>query len=328
MMNFSNIIKRFGVVIILIPLIAAFSFLAPSFLTLNNFINIARQISMLTIVSIGMTLVLLAGGIDLSVGSQIAIIGVSVSLFIVKLNMHPFIACVFGLIITTFVGFFNGIVITFTGVAPLIATLAMQIILSGISYIICGGLPIYGLPNSVKIFAQGYLFRIIPIPVITMTIVVLVGVFLLNKTYPGRYIRALGSNEEAARLSGINVRLYRVMVYTICGFLSGLAGLIMLGRVSSGQPGAGKGMEMDVLTAVVLGGVSLAGGKGKISGAFIGILIIGVVSNGMSIMGIHEYYQNVIKGMVLLMAVIFDSLQFLNLGSKKNTAVAVENKAE
>jgi ribose/xylose/arabinose/galactoside ABC-type transport system permease subunit len=326
-MNFSDIIKKFGVVIILIPLIIAFSFLASSFLTLNNIINIARQISMLTMVSIGMTLVLLAGGIDLSVGSQIAIIGVSVSLFIVKLNIHPAAACMIGLFITTVVGFFNGVVITFTGVAPLIATLAMQIILSGISYIICGGLPVYGLPNSIKVFAQGYIFGIIPIPVIIMAVVVLLGVFLLNKTYPGRYIRALGSNEEAARLSGINVRFYRVMVYTICGLLSGLAGLIMLGRVSSGQPGAGKGMEMDVLTAVVLGGVSLSGGKGKISGAFIGILIIGVVSNGMSIMGIHDYYQSVIKGVVLLAAVIFDSLRFLNFGGRKNAAVS-ENKTK
>jgi ribose/xylose/arabinose/galactoside ABC-type transport system permease subunit len=222
-----------------------------------------------------------------------------------------------GLLLTTFVGFINGFLITFTKIAPLIATLAMQIILSGTSFIICGGMPVYGLPNSIKAFAQGYVAGVVPIPVITMLVVVLLGAFILNRTYPGRYIRAIGSNEEAARLSGVNVRFYRVLVYTICGFLAGLAGLILLGRVSSGQPSAGKGFEMDVLTAIVLGGVSVMGGSGKVSGAFLGVMIIGILSNGMSIMAINDYYQLVIKGIVLLFAVILDSLKFLSVKKKK-----------
>jgi ribose transport system permease protein len=301
----------------LLVLMIVFSIASPIFLSWKNILNIARQISMLSIVAVGMSFVLLAGGIDLSVGSQISIIGVAVSLMIVKLGMNPVMACILGLIMTTMIGFFNGFVITKTKIAPLIATLAMQTILQGVSYIICGGLPVYGLPKSIKVFAQGYIFGVIPIPVVIMLFIVAIGAFILNKTYLGRYFYAVGSNEEATRLSGINTDKIRIIVYTLCGLLSGMAGIIMLGRVSSGQPVAGVGYEMDVLTAIVLGGVSVSGGKGKISGAFIGVLIIGVLSNGMSILGIDEYYQLVIKGVVLLLAVIFDSLQLINSKKKK-----------
>jgi ribose transport system permease protein len=328
-MNFSVFIRKYGVIMMLAGLIIVFSILRGStFLTLNNFMNVARQVSMLTIVAVGMTMVLLAGGIDLSVGSQMAIISVSVALLIRDHNVSPFVACLLGLGLTTAVGFVNGMLITFTKIAPLIATLAMQIILSGTSYIMCGGMPVYGLPASIKTMAQGYVFGIVPIPVLVMLIVVLLGAFLLVKTYPGRYIRAIGSNEEATRLSGINVRFYRVLVYTMSGFLAGFAGLILLGRVSSGQPSAGKGFEMDVLTAIVLGGVSVMGGKGKISGAFLGVMIIGILNNGMSIMAINDYYQLVIKGTVLLIAVIFDSLQFLSVGKKKPAVVSAESPAK
>jgi ribose/xylose/arabinose/galactoside ABC-type transport system permease subunit len=326
-MNFSVFVRKYGVIMMLAGLIIVFSILRGStFLTLNNFMNVARQVSMLTIVAVGMTMVLLAGGIDLSVGSQMAIISVSVALLIRDHAMSPFAACLLGLGLTTLVGFINGMLITFTKIAPLIATLAMQIILSGTSYIMCGGMPVYGLPASIKAMAQNYVFGIVPVPVIIMVVIVLLGAFLLVKTYPGRYIRAIGSNEEATRLSGINVRFYRVLVYTISGFLAGFAGLILLGRVSSGQPSAGKGFEMDVLTAIVLGGVSVMGGKGKISGAFLGVMIIGILNNGMSIMAINDYYQLVIKGVVLLIAVIFDSLQFLAVGKKK--AIAAESPAK
>lgn len=319
-MNVSGIIRKYGVIIMLAVLIIVFSILrASTFLTVNNFLNVARQVSMLAIVAVGMTMVLLAGGIDLSVGAQMAMVGVSVSLLIRDLGMNPLLACILGLLFTTLVGFINGTLITFTKIAPLIATLAMQTILSGLSYIICGGMPVYGLPNSIKVMAQGYLFGAIPIPVLTMLVIVFLGDFLLTRTYPGRYIRAIGSNEEATRLSGINVKFYRVLVYTISGFLAGMAGIILLGRVSSGQPSAGKGFEMDVLTAIVLGGVSVMGGKGKVSGAFLGVMIIGILNNGMSIMAINDYYQLVIKGLVFLSAVIFDSLQFLSVGEKKKT---------
>lgn len=328
-MDFSVFVKKYGVVVMLAALIVAFSILAgATFLTVNNFFNIVRQVSMLAIVATGITLVLLSQGIDLSVGSQLAVVGIVVSLLMKNMGMHPLFACIMGVLLSTIIGFFNGFIITYTKIAPLISTMAVGKILTGIAYISCGGMPVYGIPTSIKFIAQGYVFKIIPVPVIIMLIIVIAGSFLLNKTYPGRYIRALGSNEEAARLSGINIKFYRVMVYTACGFLTGIAGLIMLARISSGQPNAGTGFEMDVLTAVVLGGVSVAGGKGSISGAFIGVLIIGVLSNGLSIMGINDYYQHVIKGVVLLIAVIFDSLQFMGIGKKgSNKPSATEKQA-
>jgi ribose/xylose/arabinose/galactoside ABC-type transport system permease subunit len=320
-MDFSLFIKKYGVIVMLAALIVVFSVLKGSvFLTVNNLFNVARQVSMLAIVATGMTLVLLGQGIDLSVGSQLSLVGVVVALLMKNGGVPPVPAAITGILLCTIVGFINGFIITYTKIAPLISTMAMGKILTGIGYIICGGLPVYGLPDSVKFVAQAYVLGAIPLPVIIMAIIVATGGFLLNKTYQGRYIRAMGSNEEATRLSGINVKFYRVFVYTICGFLTGIAGLIMLGRISSGQPNAGTGFEMDVLTAVVLGGISVAGGKGSVSGAFIGVLIIGVLSNGLSIMGINEYYQQVIKGAVLMAAVIFDSLQFLNLKRKKAQA--------
>jgi ribose transport system permease protein len=292
--------------------------MAPSiFLTMDNLFNIVRQVSMLAIVATGMTLILLAGGIDLSVGSSIAINGVVVSLMMKNFGVPPVLACSLGIVLATSIGFINGFLVTYTRIAPLISTMAMGKILTGLAYIICGGMPVYGLPASIRFIAQGYIFGIIPVPVITMLVIVIAGSFLLNKTYPGRYIMALGSNEEATRLSGINVKFYRVLVYTACGFLTGIAGITMLSRISSGQPNAATGFEMDVLTAVVLGGVSVAGGKGSIGGAFIGVLIIGVLSNGLSILGITDYYQQVIKGIVLLIAVVFDALQFMRIGKKK-----------
>jgi ribose transport system permease protein len=328
-MNFSLFVKKYGVIVMLIALIIVFSILASStFLTVNNFFNIARQVSMLAIVATGVTLVLLSQGIDLSVGSQLAVVGIMVSLLMKNMGMPPLFACVLGVLLSTVIGLFNGFIITYTKIAPLISTMAVGKILTGIAYISCGGMPIYGVPTSIKFIAQGYVFKVIPIPVIIMLVIVVAGSFILNKTYPGRYIRALGSNEEATRLSGINIKFYRVMVYTVCGFLTGIAGIIMLARISSGQPNAGTGFEMDVLTAVVLGGVSVAGGKGSISGAFIGVLIIGVLGNGLSIMGINDYYQHVIKGIVLLIAVIFDSLQFISIGKKGlNKSSAAEKQA-
>jgi ribose transport system permease protein len=326
-MDFSTFVKKYGVIMMLLVLILAFSLLAPStFFTVNNLFNIARQVSILAMVATGMTLILLAGGIDLSVGSSISMIGVITALLIKNLGIPPFLALLLGVLLATLTGFINGSIITYTKISPLISTMAVGKILTGIAYIACGGMPVYGLPNSIKFIAQGYVFKVIPMPVITMLVIVVAGSFLLTKTYPGRYIRALGSNEEATRLSGINVKFYRIFVYTVCGFLTGIAAITMLSRISSGQPNAATGYEMDVLAAVVLGGVSVAGGKGSVTGAFIGVLIIGVLSNGLSILGITDYYQQVIKGAVLLAAVIFDSLQFIGAIRKKAASMPVAIK--
>ena len=212
-----------------------------------------------------------------------------------------------GILFTTGVGIFNGFIISKTGIPPLIATLAMQTALRGAAFVISNGYPLYGIPDWMKTIGQGNLFGVFPVPGIIMIVVIVFGILLLNKTYIGRHIYALGSNEEAARLTGINIHFTRVLTYAMLGFLTGIAGVIMLCRTGSGQPNVADTFEMDVLTAAVLGGVSVNGGKGTIIGAIIGAAIIGVLNNGMSIMGANNYWQQIIKGIVLLAVVVFDS---------------------
>ena len=193
------------------------------------------------------------------------------------------------------------------GVPALITTLAMMTILRGLSFVLCGGIPIWGLPPVFKKLGQGYVGAL-PIPVIIMIIIFILGWFFLNRTKTGRYIYGLGGNKEAVRLSGVNTANIQTLVFVVSGFLTGLAGIIMLSRINTGQPKIGTGYEMDVITAVVLGGVSIMGGEGSLIGVFIGVLITGVLSNGMILMDVSEYYQQITKGIVLLLAVIFDTL--------------------
>ena len=306
----SDIIRDSAVFIVLIMMSIMFSIISPSFHTFSNLITILRQMSMLGIIAAGMMIVLISGGIDLSVSSTLSIVGVITSISVVNWGFPSYLGIIFGLLFGTMIGVINGLIITKTGTPAMIATLAMQILIRGFSFIICGGISIYGLPESYRFFGQGYIGKI-PVPVIIMLVILVIIGFVLNKTYHGRYFFAVGSNKEAARLSGLNINKIQILSYTICGFLSSLAGIIMMSRVNSGQPKAGDGFEMDVLTACVVGGVSINGGEGKISNVLIGVLIIGVLSNGLIIAGVSEYWQQVAKGAVLLFAVSFDSFQRL-----------------
>jgi Ribose/xylose/arabinose/galactoside ABC-type transport systems, permease components len=300
--------KQFGITVVMLVLICFFSLATNSFFKLNNLFNIARQIAMLGIISVGFTFVLISGGIDLSIGYQISLVNVICATLMVKLGMNPVLAVFIGILTTTVIGLLNGIIITRTGLAPIIVTLAMQMILNGLSYILSQGLPIFGFPKSFAIWGQGNI-GIIPIALFIMLICVAIGVFILKKTYFGRYFYAIGSNMEAAKLSGVNTHAIQVLVYSLCGLFTGIAGVIMLSRINSGLSSTGAGYEMDVLTAVVLGGVSINGGKGGMLGTFIGVLIIGILDNGLVLMNVNEYVQLVIRGMVLLFAVIFDTVQ-------------------
>jgi ribose/xylose/arabinose/galactoside ABC-type transport system permease subunit len=307
-LKLSRFFRQYAIIVVLIALVIVFSILSPAFAKINNAMNIIRQISMMSIVVVGFTFVLIGGGLDLSVGSQIAIVNVSVPMLITNLGVHPILAVIIGIAITTAIGFFNGYLITKTGVPPLIATLAMQTALRGLDYILTKGYPIYGIPDYLKVIGQGNIFGIIPVPGVIMVGIIAFGIILLNKTYIGRHFYALGSNTEATRLAGINIHFTRTLTYTLLGFLTGIAGVVMLTRVGSGQPNIATGFEMNVLTACVLGGVSVSGGKGTIPGAIIGSAIIGVLNNGMSIVGANDYWQQVITGIVLLIVVVFDSL--------------------
>lgn len=306
--NLKGKINEYAIYIVLILLFLFFSIASPSFINANNLINVVRQISMLGIASVGMTFALLVGGIDLSIGSQMSMVAVICSIMMTKGNVNPWLSSIICIILTSIVGFFNGIIISKIKMPPLIVTLSTMIIIEGIAFIISKGIPIFGFPQGFSILGQGYL-GIIPIPVIIMIIILIIGAVILNKTYIGRYFYSIGGNEEASRLSGISVDKIKCLAYTLSGLFAGIAGVILLSRTNSGQPTMGKGFEFDVLTAVVLGGVSVNGGVGKISNVISGILIIGVLNNGLVLMGMNTYVQSVVKGVVLLIAVAFDFIQ-------------------
>jgi len=309
-MNISNSkisIKKFAILGVLFILITFFSIVTDSFLTSGNLLNVARQVSMLGISAVGMTCVILTSGIDLSVGSVMAITNITGAILMAQLGMPILPAALITLSIAALIGLINGLMVAYVGVPALITTLAMMTLLRGLAYVLCGGLPIWGLPESFRILGQGYVGPI-PIPVIIMLFVFLIGWVFLNRTRTGRYIYGLGGNREAVRLAGIRTARVQTLVFVISSLLTGLAGLIMLSRINTGQPKIGTMFEMDVITAVVLGGVSIMGGAGSILGVLVGVFITGILSNGMILLDVSEYYQQITKGLVLLIAVTADTI--------------------
>lgn len=300
--------KKYGIFAVLLVLVLFFSVASESFLVPNNLFNVARQVSMLGIAAVGMAFVLLLGGIDLSIGSQITLVNVVTAWLMIHGGVNPVLACVIALAMSSSIGFLNGWIIANIKMPPIIVTLSMMIIIEGVAYMVCKGLPIFGFPKSFAVLGQGYVGPI-PIPVIVMVAVLSIGAFILNETYFGRYFYAVGGNEEAANLSGISVARVKYLVYTLSGLFAGIAGIVMLSRTNSGQVLSGKGFEFDVLTACVLGGVSVTGGFGRISNVVAGVLILGVLSNGLILLNVSQYTQMVIKGVVLMAAVAFDTLQ-------------------
>lgn len=300
-------IKKYAILGVLFVISVFFTIVSDSFLTAGNLLNVARQVAMLGISAVGMTCVILTAGIDLSVGAVMALTNIAGSMLMVNAGIPIVPAVLITLVIAAGVGLMNGFLVAYVGVPALITTLAMMTILRGLSFVLCGGMPVWGLPESFKKLGQGYAGSI-PIPVIIMLFVFIIGWLFLNRTKTGRYIYGLGGNKEAVRLSGVKTVRIETLVYVISAFLTGLAGVIMLSRINTGQPKIGTGYEMDVITAVVLGGVSIMGGEGSLIGVFIGVLITGVLSNGMILIDVSEYYQQITKGIVLLVAVIFDTM--------------------
>ncbi len=308
-----HILGKYTIYFILVALLVVFAVLSESFFTSDNIINVLRQVSIMGICSVGMTFVILTGGIDLTTGAMIGVSAIVTAQLMVS-GLHPVVACLASIAISIVVGFINGFFIVDLQLPPLIVTLGTQIILRGICYIMTGGVPIYGFTEDFKIIGQGYV-GIIPIPVIIMAACFAVGIFALGYTKYGRRVYGLGNSAEVSRLSGVNIRKIGYSVYVISAVLSAIAGIVMLSRVNSAQPNAGDNYEMDVITGVVIGGVSINGGEGKAVNVIIGILIIGVLKNGMVMMNLNEYYQWVVKGAVLLLAVSYDRIM-----SKKNVA--------
>ena len=278
-----------------------------TFITGDNLINIARQVSYYGIASIGMTFVILIAGIDLSIGSIITLVNVVCAFMMVNAGMNMWLAVLISLLMATAIGFINGGMVASIGIPALIATFASQTVFEGIAYLISGGRPIAGFGAEFGIFGR---WSIGPVPICALIMVLCfaLGSFILNKTYFGRYFYAIGGNEEAAELSGIRVNKVKYLIYSLSGLFAGLAGIVLLSRAGSAQSTVGLGLEFDVITCVVLGGVSVNGGIGRMSGVVAGVLIIGSLTNGMILMDVSEYTQMVVKGIVLAVAVGIDAM--------------------
>lgn len=295
--------------IALLLLVIVVSFLNPNFFTVGNLLNILRQTSVNAIIAVGMTLVILTAGIDLSVGSVLALSGAFAATMI-ALEVPVMIAVPVALLAGALLGAVSGVIIAKGKVQAFIATLVTMTLLRGVTMVYTDGRPIsVGFTDTADAFAwfgTGYVLGI-PVPVWLMVVVFAGAWYLLTQTRFGRYVYALGGNESATRLSGINVDRVKIGVYAICGLLSALAGIIVTSRLSSAQPTAGMGYELDAIAAVVLGGTSLMGGKGKIMGTLIGALIIGFLNNALNLLDVSSYYQMIAKAIVILAAVLVDN---------------------
>lgn len=319
---FSSAGQTSSLALVLVALFIFFSLTTEAFFTGPNLINVMRQASFTGIAAVGATMVLLIGGIDLSIGSLLAFTGVIAAKVIIEAGLPPAVGLLAGLAAGTLAGLLNGLIITRLRIPALITTLGTLTIIRGIGFTLTGGLPVFGFPQEpflgfaegVQAIGKGYLLGI-PVPVIIMVIVFVLGYIFLYRTYFGRYIYAIGGNAETARLSGIKVTRIQLLVYTLAGLLTGIAGMIVMGRVNSGQPSVGVGFELEVITAVVLGGVSIAGGAGSLLGVILGVFIMGVLSNGLIILNVSEYNQMVVRGLVLLIAVGVDQLRIRARGN-------------
>lgn len=299
-----ELLRRYGMVLAFALLMIALSVLSGSFLTVSNILNIARQVSINAIIAAGMTFVILTGGIDLSVGSVLAFSG-AIMAGLLSTGRPVVVAIPAGLVVGGLLGLINGVVVARGKVQPFIATLAMLTIARGATLVYTDGRPITGLPDAFVWLGAGEVGQI-PVPVIIMGLVFALCYVVLARTVLGRYVYAIGGNEEAARLSGVNVTFYKTLVYVISGLLSTTSAIILTARLNSAQPTAGSGFELDAIAAVVLGGTTLAGGEGGIGGTLLGAFIIGVLNNGLNLLNVSSFYQQVVKGAVILLAVLLD----------------------
>jgi len=281
---------------------------AESFLTQKNTFNVLRQISTNLYLACGMTMVIILGGIDLSVGSIIALSGCVAAACVSRYELPIFVALVVGVLIGMVVGMFNGWVIAKTTIPPFIVTLATMNIAKGLAYVYTGGSPVRVVTKEWQFVGAGYIGAV-PTPVVILLVVLIITAIIMNKTQLGRHIYAVGGNDQAARFSGISVSKVKFLVHTYSGIMAGLAGIVLASRMYSGQPTAGDGAEMDAIAAVVVGGTSMAGGSGKIGGTIIGGLIIGVLNNGLNLMNVNSFWQYVVKGCVILLAVYLDYIR-------------------
>lgn len=301
--------ENLGILIGFVVLCVCLTFISPVFLTQKNIMNVLRQVSTNLYLACAMTMVIILGGIDLSVGSIIALSGVITGGLIAFQGSSVTVAVIAGLLAGLAVGVFNGIVVAKTTIPPFIVTLATMNIARGAAYVYTGGKPIRVMSDQFNFIGSGYIGNYLPTPVFYLIIILAISILIMNKTKLGRYIYAVGGNREAARFSGIKISKVLFFPYAFSGLMAGIAGIVLASRMFSGQPTAGNGAEMDAIAAVVLGGTSMSGGSGKMSGTVIGGLVIGVLSNGLNLMNVNSFWQFIVKGVVILIAVYVDALK-------------------
>ena len=312
--NYIYVLKNSGILMGFILLCIFFTILSPAFLTYSNILNVLRQISINAIISFGMTFTILIGGIDLSVGSVLALTGTITAGLIVR-GVTVYVSIIIGLCLGALIGLINGLLTAKLRMPPFIVTLAMMSISRGLAYVYSEGRPVRVETSQFSNIGNGYLGPI-PNPIIVMVIVLILSSLLLNRTRFGRFVYAVGGNREAARFTGINTSKIELICYVICGFLAGLSGIVLAARMYSGQPIAGQGFELDAIAAVVLGGTSFLGGIGTIGGTILGALIIGILNNGLNLIHISFYWQLIIKGIVILAALYIDMLKKAKISAK------------
>ena len=305
---FKENIGIIGALLVLCVFLTVFPRTREVFPTSKNLFNVLRQNSTNLYLACGMLMVIILGGIDLSVGSIIALSGCVAAGCVSRYNLPIAVAIVAGILIGVIVGMFNGLVICKTTIPPFIVTLATMNIAKGLAYVYTGGSPVRVVTKEWQFIGAGYVGPF-PTPVVILLFVLIITAIVMNKTKLGRHIYAVGGNPMAASVSGINTAKVKFIVHTYSGLMAGLAGVVLASRMYSGQPTAGDGAEMDAIAAVVVGGTSMAGGSGKIGGMIIGGLIIGVLNNGLNLLNVNSFWQYVVKGIVILLAVMLDFLR-------------------
>lgn len=300
-------LRQYGIFIVFSIICLIISFISPQFLTVSNWTIIITQASINALLAFGVTFVIITGGIDLSLGSIVAVAGVSAAMLAHPDSYPVFVPVFAGLFTGLLIGAFNGFIITKSKIAPFIVTLGTMTIGRGLALILSNGRPVSNLSDSFVFIGSAKIMGI-PLLIIILILMFILCSVILNKTILGRYIYAVGGNEQAARASGINVNQVKMAVYSISGLLAGLAGILLTSRITTGQPNAGAGFELDAIAAVVIGGTSTTGGKGSIAGTLIGVLLIGVINNSLDLLNVTSYYQQVVMGIIIIGAVVLDSM--------------------
>jgi len=298
---------RNGALAALLLLCVVMAVLSPVFLSTQNLLNVGVQAAVVAILAFGQTFVIISAGIDLSVGSVAALTAIVTGYMASTLGVSPVLAILLGLATGMAAGLVSGVLVAFGKLPAFIATLAMLSIARGLALVLSGGVPV-AQPTAVAWFGST-LWGWLPVPVVVMIVLGLLAAFILNRTFTGRAIYAIGGNEEAARLSGINVHRQKLIIYALAGTFSAVAGLVLAGRLASGQPQAAAGYELDAIAAVVIGGASLAGGQGRAFGTFIGALVLVVIRNGLNLLNVSSFWQQVVIGAVIALAVLSDTLR-------------------